>query len=99
MASSSAPTDFFVCTPDVIGAFSDRVHVHCNPAAPGAIAYFAVCTASDSVTASRYLSMFTTAYATGKHLGIYYTAANTSGTACGCAAGDCRLADGVDIRP
>ena len=98
--SAAAPTDVFTCTPTGVAAFTSRVHVRCSPAAPGNISYFAVCTTNDSATASRFLSVFTTAKVTGKNLDIFYTASDTtSGTACGCAAGDCRLAWGAEVKP
>ena len=96
-SNPAAPTDSFICTPIAVATFLQRVHVRCSPAA-GAIAYFAVCTASDSANASRFLSVFTTAKVTGKNVAIYYTPSDTSGTACGCAAGDCRLAYGAEIQ-
>ncbi len=96
--SSAAPTDSFICTPVAVATWPQRVHVRCNPAA-GAIGYFAVCTAPDSANASRFLSVFTTAKATGKNVAIYYTLSdNTSGAACGCNAGDCRLAYGAEVQ-
>jgi hypothetical protein len=94
-----APTDYFVCTPTHIGTFTSRVHVHCSPPAPNNIYYFAACSTSDSATASRYLSIFTTAKATGKNLAIYYTPSDTSGTACGCASADCRVLWGAEVLP
>jgi hypothetical protein len=96
---TAAPTDYFVCTLTHIGAFSNRVHVRCNPAAPNNISYFAACNASDSATASRYLSIFTTAKAMGKNLAIYYTPSDTSGTACGCSSTDCRVLWGAEVLP
>ncbi len=94
-----APTDYFICTLTHIGAFTNRVHVRCSPPAPNNIYYFAACSTSDSATVSRFLSIFTTAKATGKNLGIYYTPSDTSGTACGCASGDCRVLWGAEVLP
>ena len=97
---ASAPAlDFFNCTPASVATFTNRVHVRCSPAAPGGISYFAACTTTDSASASRFLSVFTTAKVTAKNLGIYYTASDTSGTACGCASSDCRLLTGAEVLP
>jgi hypothetical protein len=98
-SAPAAPLDVFACTPTGVAAFTNRVHVRCSPAAPNNISYFAVCSASDSATASRFLSVFTTAKATGKNLDIFYTPSDTSGTACGCAAGDCRVLWGAEVKP
>lgn len=94
----SAPTVFYQCVPSVVGAFTDRVHVFCATPYNGTISWFAYCTA-DSATASRLLSVFTTAKATGKDVGLYFDPNNTSGTACGCAASNCRLVTGAEVRP
>jgi hypothetical protein len=98
-SAPTAPADVFTCTPTGVAAFTNRVHVRCNPAAPGGISYFAVCTSPDSASASRFLSIFTTAKVTAKGLDIYYTPSNTSGTACGCASGDCRVISGAEVKP
>ncbi|NTU63664.1 MAG: hypothetical protein HGB05_09740 [Chloroflexi bacterium] len=94
----SAPTDVFTCTPAGVAAFTNRVHVRCSPAAPNSISYFAYCS-SDSATASRFLSVFTTAKATGKQLDIFYTPGDLSGTNCGCNQNDCRVLWGAEVRP
>jgi hypothetical protein len=88
----------FTCTPIGVAAFSNRVHVRCSPATADSIGYFAVCTSPDSGFASRALSVFTTAKVTGKNLVIYYNTADTSGTACGCAASDCRVITGAEVQ-
>jgi len=98
-SSPSTPTDYFVCTPQQVGVFTQRVHVRCAPSAPNNISYFASCYASDSATASRFLSIFTTAKVTGKNVAIYYTASDTSGTSCGCGSSDCRVIWGAEVMP
>ena len=50
-----APTDYFVCTPQQVGTFSNRVHVRCVPSAPNNIVYFAVCSAGNANFAARAL--------------------------------------------
>ncbi len=86
------------CTPAGVATFSNRVHVRCTTLAPpGNIRYFAACTSRDSTGASRYLSVFTTAFAMGKNLTIHYDPSDTSGTTCGCLASDCRVLTGVEV--
>jgi hypothetical protein len=98
-AAPSAPDAVFSCTPSTVAAFTNRVHVSCNPAAPNNIVYFAYCSTKDSAGANRFLSVFTTAKVTGKALYIYYNPNDTSGTSCGCSSGDCRVLTGAEVRP
>jgi hypothetical protein len=97
-AAPDTPAAVFNCAPSTVAAFTNRVHVSCNPAA-GAITYFAYCSAKDPGGASRFLSVFTTAKAIGKNLNIYYNPNDTSGTDCGCQTGDCRVITGAEVRP
>jgi hypothetical protein len=97
-AAPSAPSDIFDCAPSTVAAFTDRVHVSCNPA-DGAISYFAYCSTKDSATANRFLSIFTTAKALGKGINIYFNPSDTSGTSCGCQTGNCRVITGAEVRP
>ncbi len=92
-----AALDSFTCAPVAVATFTLRVHVRCSLAAPGGIFFFAVST-SDSASASRFLSIFTTAKVTGKNVILFYTAADTSGTAFGCGAADCRAATGAEVQ-
>jgi len=98
-AGEAAALDTFTCTPTNVANFTARVHVRCAAAAPGNIVYFAACSAQDSTAASRYLSLFTTAFVMGKSLRIYYTPSDTSGTACGCQVSDCRVIWGAEVLP
>ena len=93
------PNDYFICTPNQVGTFYNRVHVRCVPSAPNNIAYFAVCSTTNSAFSARALSVFTTAKVTAKNLAIYYSPSDTSGTACGCASADCRVISGVEVMP
>ena len=95
----SAPVNIFDCAPVTVAVFTNRVHVSCNPLAPGNIAYFAYCSTTDSATASRFLSTFTAAKALGKNINIYYNPNDTSGTTCGCLSGNCRVLTGAEIQP
>ncbi len=95
----AAPNVFYSCTVDNVAAFTNRVHAHCTVAYNGTISWFAFCTTTDSATASRMLSVFTTVKALNGHLGIYFDPNDTSGTNCGCASTDCRVVQGVEVRP
>lgn len=98
-SAPAAPSTFYSCTPLTVAVFEDRLHVACTVPYNAAITYFAYCTASDSSTASRLLSIFTAAKATGKNVGVYFDPNDTSGTTCGCSSSDCRIVWGADIRP
>ena len=92
---------FFTCTPSNVATFTDRVHVRCTTGAQpnNKIFYFSYCSTKDSAQASRFLSVFTTAKATGKNLGIYYNQTDLSGASCGCSTSDCRVIAGAEVRP
>src|SRR5574341_2345860 len=92
--NSLAPADAFVCTPIEVAVFANRVHVRCSSASPGGFNYFAVPT-TDSASASRYMSAFTTAFVMGKQLTILFDPADLSGQAIYCLNANCRLATGA----
>lgn len=98
-APVAATLTFYQCTPSTVGVFSNRVHVLCTAPYNTTIYYFGYCTAGDSATASRMLSIFTAAKALGKNVGLYFEPGDTSGTACGCQSSDCRVVSGAEIRP
>lgn len=82
----------FVCTPADVGVFIQRVHVRCTVTVNvggNLVAYWAY-PASDSAGASRFLSLFETAKATGTNITIYYDPADLSGSTFGCGNSDCR---------
>jgi hypothetical protein len=83
-----------LCTPDYVGEFIDRVHVHCTTAADSTIHWFATPT-SDSKRAARVYSTLLTAIAAGKNVRIYYD--NISGAAFGCSYSDCRPIKYIEI--
>ena len=76
------------CTPNQVAAYSSRIHVRCNESYSG-IRYFAYPT-TNAAAVARYLSLLTSAQVAGHTLSILYDPADTSGTAYGCAASDCR---------
>jgi len=97
--ASSAALDTYTCTPVGVAVFTNRVHVRCSaPAPPGGIYWFAVSTA-DSASASRFLSIFTTAMVTGKNVRIWYSPSDLSGGDFGCLTSDCRKATGAEVVP
>lgn len=84
---------WWTCSPDTVVSANVRVVARCA-ASPYTgsglnISWFAYPT-SDSGNASRMLSLFETAKATGSTVTFYFDTADTSGTAYGCLAGDCR---------
>ena len=85
-------TAAFVCTPFDVGVFIQRVHVRCTVAANvggNLVSWWAYPT-SDSAGASRFLSLFETAKATGTNITIYYDPADLTGSTFGCGNSDCR---------
>ena len=87
--------NYFPCTIVRTGVFSapapGRVHVQCSNAINdnGASITFWAFKADDSATASRYLSIFNTALATGRTVGIFYNSGE-NGSAWGCDVSNCR---------
>lgn len=82
----------FVCTPYDAGVWIQRVHVRCTQTVTigtDVISWWSYPT-SDSAGASRFLSLFETAKATGTTLTLYYDPADLSGSAFGCGNTDCR---------
>jgi hypothetical protein len=92
-SQASAASTWVSCVPIAIVTFSSRVHVQCQTAISG-VSYFAASTA-DAANVARVLSVITAAQVAGRTLAILYDPANTSGTAIGCQAADCRLIQAV----
>jgi hypothetical protein len=88
---------WYRCAPANTAAYTNRIHVKCTVANAG-IQYFAYPT-RDTANASRFLSLLSTATVAGKQLDILYDTADTSGTAFGCAASDCRTIIGIALNP
>ena len=89
----SAASTFVSCVPVGIMTFSSRVHVQCQTPISG-VSYFAASTA-DAANVARILSVITAAQVAGRTLTVLYDPADTSGTAIGCLAADCRLIQAV----
>ena len=81
------------CTPNSVVVFSNRVHIRCEEIV-GGIQYFAASTA-DAAHIARVLSIISTATVAGRVVSVRYDPADTSGTAIGCQANDCRLIQAV----
>jgi hypothetical protein len=79
----------YTCTPNLVVSANNRVVARCAVAYNSTISWFAYPT-SDSANASRMLSVFETAKATGDTITVYFDTTDTSGTAFGCLATDCR---------
>jgi hypothetical protein len=83
----------FTCHPDLVVSANVRVVAHCASGYPisggPTIVWFAYPT-SDSANASRMLSVFEVANATGATVTFYFDTNDLSGAAYGCLNADCR---------
>jgi hypothetical protein len=81
------------CTPNLVVSANVRVVARCDTGyvipSTTTIYWFAYPT-SDSANASRMLSIFETAKATGSTVTFYFDTADLSGAAYGCQTNDCR---------
>ncbi len=85
------------CVPVLTGSFANRIHVKCAASVGGGIRWFAADTTKADF-ANRFMSLVNTALVSGKTLSVYYDPADTSGTAFGCEAADCRRVIGINMR-
>jgi hypothetical protein len=93
----AAPAAWHTCTSVGVAVYPSRIHVECSVAA-GSIRFFALGTSNSAHTA-RVLSVLSMGHVTGKPLTIEYDPNDTSGTAIGCQANDCRLILSAAILP
>lgn len=93
---AAAPA-FHTCKSLDVSTYPERIHVRCDQAASGGIVFFAVPTAN-SAHAARILSVLLIAHAVGKDIEVEYDTGDTSGTAFGCQAHDCRRMLSVGIK-
>jgi hypothetical protein len=77
------------CTPHQVALHPNRIHVRCTASIAG-IEYFALAT-DDAGHSARTLSLLTAAQVSGRKVHVLYSPRDTSGTAIGCLAADCRL--------
>lgn len=88
------------CKPVEVASMDNRIHIRCAVAS-GAIVYFALGTtrnANETAFALRALSLASTALVSGRNLAIRFDPNNTTGTAVGCLASDCRLIETIFLR-
>lgn len=91
-APQQSVLNVFICTPLDVGVWITRVHVRCTATVNvnGNLVAWWTYPTSDSAGASRFLSLFETAKATGATVTIYYDPNDLSGSNFGCLIGDCR---------
>ena len=92
-AAAPATGVYWQCSPDTVVSANVRVVAHCAsgyaiPSGP-TIYWFAYPT-SDSANASRMLSLFESAKATGSTLTFYFDDSDLAGASYGCLNTDCR---------
>ncbi len=92
-SQASATSTWVSCVPIEIVTYSSRVHVQCQTAISG-VSYFAASSA-DAANVARVLSVITAAQVAGRTLSVLYDPADTSGTAIGCDASNCRLIQAI----
>lgn len=82
----------YTCTPNLVVSANVRVVARCvTPYTNGVITiYWFAYPTSDSGNASRMLSLFETAKATGSTITFYFDTADLTGAAYGCNNSDCR---------
>ncbi len=83
----------FTCNPDMVVSANVRVVARCNPGFslnPSTTIFWFAYPTSDSGNASRMLSLFETAKATGATVTFYFDTADLSGASYGCLTTDCR---------
>ena len=88
---------WFTCKSVEVATYADRIHVRCTQAASGGIVFFAVSTAN-SAHAARFLASLLMAHTVGKDVVVEFDPSDTTGTAFGCAAHDCRRLLSVAVR-
>lgn len=93
--SAPVPSATTVCTPVGVAVFDNRIHVRCSTPVSG-ILYFAAPTSNNN-RAARLLALASTAVAASHNINIFYDPADTSGTAIGCQASDCRLIQSLEL--
>jgi hypothetical protein len=100
MAPTMVPTWFSCGAINHTAVFSypdpGRIYVQCANT-PGAGVYWFAFKADDSAAASRMLSIFNTALATGKPLMVYYV--DVDGSSWDCDYSNCRPIEGAQVGP
>lgn len=96
-APSFAASTFYTCKSAGVAVFPERMHVRCTQATSGGIVFFALPTAN-SAHAARILSSLLIAHSVGKNIVVEYDPNDTTGTAFGCLAPDCRRILSVTVQ-
>ena len=87
-----------VCTIDDIYIYPTHIHVRCTTAEPAGVNYYKYYgDAAYSLTANRYLVLLNTALALSKPVHFRYLTTGIQPSWCG--IGDCRILDGMWIKP
>ena len=94
---SFAASTFSTCKPVEVATYAERIHVRCVQATSGGIVFFAVATAN-SAHAARILSSLLMTHTVGKNIVVEFDPSDTSGTAFGCMAHDCRRLLSVAVQ-
>lgn len=95
-----AALEIIDCIPIEVASLERRVHVRCSTGRNG-ITYFALGTnrtSQETAFATRALTIANMALVSGRPLAIRYEATDTSGTAIGCLAADCRIIHTIYLR-
>lgn len=92
-----AAQTFYTCKSIGVAVYAERIHVQCDKPASGGFSYFALST-TNSAHAARILSVLTAAHLAGRNIVVLYDPGDTSGTAFGCAANDCRRLISVGLQ-
>lgn len=85
------------CKPIEVATYAERIHVRCAQATSAGIVFFSVATAN-SAHAARMLSSLLMAHTVGKNVVVEFDPNDTSGTAFGCQAHDCRRLLSVAVQ-
>ncbi len=91
--TSTVPAADFVCQPTEVAVYQGRLHVRCSQTVNdggNVIRFWAVSTAN-AQHANRFLTVAASALVSGRNLKMSYTPGDTSGSAFGCLASDCRV--------
>jgi hypothetical protein len=94
--STPACAEWASCTPVNVAQIEERIHIQCEqPVSVGAasIHFISLPTtggSDESQTAARFMAVGMTAIVTGKQVGFWFTAGDTSGSSYGCGADNCR---------
>ncbi|MDE3012439.1 MAG: hypothetical protein KGI67_16275, partial [Pseudomonadota bacterium] len=93
-AAASAQEKMAACRPVETAVFQNRIHVRCETPVDKRFPFFAVSTV-DPRSANRFLSVAETAQVTERFVMVDFDSNDTSGSAFGCGADNCRVARAI----